>query len=207
MPAPVPGEWPAVAQQLLLLWPLERCFASAVQRIAHSCVLDGNQHKWICELPCCGAWGMVQGKNSRDLMAKFRSEFRACAGTVLNVPCLDLKSNPKYTGEGASVLMPRDMFQSLAVNYNNMFQDIMGPTQVQQFWSEVREDDFHWTPGYPSSANKDPCCIPFGCMEMGSSMLTTEHGAQLEISVLQAFQSNRCSPFHGIFPQGSCVEG
>ena len=50
----VEHDMPAVVQELLLLWSLGEMSAAAVQRLAHSLVLDGLRHEKIVELAALG---------------------------------------------------------------------------------------------------------------------------------------------------------
>ena len=154
------AECPNVVQELLLLWTLGEVSASAVQRLAHAVVLDGNRNEMLLELASIGAWGQNAGSNSKNLMQKLGSAVKVPKPAHIQVPCLDAKINPKLTMEEAGVLLPHDLFVSLAQNYPETFQDLMGLDSAKQFWDEIRTDDFHWTSEYKQRDFSHEHCIP-----------------------------------------------
>ena len=156
----VEHDMPAVVQELLLLWSLGEMSAAAVQRLAHSLVLDGLRHEKIVELAALGAFGQQPGNVSRDLLTRYAGDIKVCNSTKLQVPCLDPKSNPKLSREETSMLLPHDLFVSLATEYNDTFSAIMGLDKIPDFWKQIRRDDWHWTSEYRQADFSNPYCIP-----------------------------------------------
>ena len=162
-------------------------------------VLDGNRHEMLLELASIGAWGQNAGSNSKNLMQKLGPSVKVPKPAHVQVSCLDAKINPKLAMEEAGVLLPHDLFVSLAQNDPETFEDLMGLGSVKQFWNEIRKDGFHWTSEHKQEDFSHEYCVP--CWLHGDAADAVEYADRRSLLVL-SWGSLACKDFA---PSISCL--
>ena len=137
---------PNVVEVLLLQWSQGEMSAAAVQRVAQAMVLDGNRQEAVMELAALGSQGAYPGNISRDLKTKYAKQVKVAEAFNITVPVIDPRANPRQSLEPAGLLLPHDVVCSIGLHYPQHFHHIFGTHDLETFWSQVKEDDFHWGP-------------------------------------------------------------
>ena len=129
-----------LATKLVHMWAQGALSAAQLQQLAHAATMDGARLPELVQLSSIGTWGAHPGNCNRDLKRMYLGSVKVSPPHVLPVPCIDPKGRTLCTAESCHMILPHQMFASLA-NYGDSFSDLLGVPFAHEFWESIRTDD------------------------------------------------------------------